>query len=77
VLDVKGKTTSLREEEIEELHWLSAELYSLPRMHSSICWQQSRLNWLQEGDANSKFFHSTPSSRRRGNNISILDVGGL
>jgi hypothetical protein len=77
VLDEKGELSSLREEKVEELHGLSSELHSLPRMHSSICWQQSHFNWLQEGDANSNFFHSTMSSTRRVNNISMLDVGGI
>jgi hypothetical protein len=76
-LDEKGELSSLTEEEVKDLHGLSSELHSLSRMHSSICWQQSRFNWLQEGDANSKFFHSTMSSRRRVNNISMLDVGGI
>jgi hypothetical protein len=62
---------------VEELHSLSDELHSLSRIHSSICWQQSRLNWLREGDPNSKIFHGTMSSRHRGNNISTLDVGGV
>jgi len=77
VLDEKGELSSLTEEEVKDLHGLSSELHSLSRMHSSICWQQSRLNWIQEGDANSKFFHGTMSSRWRANNISILDVGGV
>jgi hypothetical protein len=77
VLDEKGELSSLREEEVEELHGLSSELHSLSWMHSSICWQQSRLNWLRERDANSIFSHGTMSSRRRVNNISMLDMGGI
>lgn len=76
VLNEKGELSSLREEEMEELHGLFTKLHSLSRMHSSICWHQSRLNWLWEGDANSKF-HGTMSIRWRVNNISILDVGGV
>jgi hypothetical protein len=76
-LDEKGELSSLTEEEVKDLHGLSFELHSLSRMHSSICWQQSLLNWIREGDANSKFFHGTMSSRRRANNISILDVDGV
>jgi len=54
-----------------ELHGLSVELHSLSRIHSSICWQQSRVNWLRERDGNSKYFHGTMSSRWHVNNISI------
>jgi len=53
-LDAKREATTLDEEEVEELHSLSDELRSLSRIHSSITWQQSRVNWLREGDANSK-----------------------
>jgi len=45
-------------------------------MDTSICWQQSRLLWLQDGDANSKYFHSVMAGRRRGNTISSLVVDG-
>jgi len=76
VLDEKGELSILGEEEVEELHSLSAEIHSLSRIQSSICWQQSRLKWLREGDANTKFFHGTMSSRRRGNNISVIEVAG-
>jgi len=72
--DVKGETVDLLEGELEEYHGLSEELFSLSRTHSSICWQQSRAQWLREGDANSKFFHSIMSSRRRGNAVSCFLV---
>jgi len=46
-------------------------------MNSSICWQQSRLQWLRERDANSKFFHGIMSSRKRKNAIPFFLVNGV
>jgi seryl-tRNA(Sec) selenium transferase len=46
-LDEKGEDSLLGEEKVDELHGLYEELHSLSRIHSSICWQQSRLNWLR------------------------------
>jgi len=76
VLDDRGVVASLGMEEVEELHRLIDNLHSLSRIHSSMCWQQSRLTWLREGDANTKYFHGTMSSRRRVNTISSIVVGG-
>lgn len=45
-------------------------------MQNSTHWQQSRLNWLKEGDANSKFFHSYMSTRRRQKALSVVSVDG-
>jgi len=76
-LDVKGETTTLTDEEIEELHGYSEELFSLSRINSSVCWQQSRLQWLHEGDANSKFFHNIMSNWSRRNAIPFFLVDGV
>jgi hypothetical protein len=45
-------------------------------VNSSIIWQQSQLHWLKDGDANSRYFHSVLSSRRRRNSIVALLVNG-
>ncbi|GAU14707.1 hypothetical protein TSUD_203560 [Trifolium subterraneum] len=38
---------------------------------------KSRSQWLKEGDANTKYFHSVLANCRRGNAISSLQVGGI
>jgi hypothetical protein len=76
-LDDKGETGALLEVEVEEIHELSVKLHSLARVQNGINWQKSRMHWLQEGDANSKFFHKAMSSRRRHNAINMVHVGGI
>jgi len=75
-LDSKGEEEELSEGELGELHNISMDIQSLSRLNTSICWQQSRLNWLCDGDANSKFFHSVLVARRRRNSLSSITVNG-
>jgi hypothetical protein len=75
-LDTKGETSALDDDEVAELHDLSVNLHSLSRVQTSMCWQQARLRWLKEGDANTKFFNGIMSARRRRNTIQLLQVNG-
>jgi hypothetical protein len=74
--DDKGEDGELSVDEIHELREITNDLHSMSRLNTSIMWQQSRLLWLKDGDANSKYFHSVLSSRRRRNSIISLLVDG-
>lgn len=76
-LDNKGETSVISEHEVLELRDLSVSLHSMSRIHTSVCWQQARLKWLQEGDANTKFFNGVMSARRRHNYIQLLQVNDV
>ena len=76
-LDEKGEITVLTEEESAEMHGVSSDIHSLSRLNTSICWQQSRVKWLQDGDANSKKFHSVMANRRRRNTLCSILVDGV
>jgi hypothetical protein len=67
----------LLDEEANELHELSVSLHSMARVQTSINWQKSRLNWLQEGDAESKFFHGVMSNQQRCNTVNLVNVNGI
>jgi len=59
------------------MHTITSNIHSLSWINTSICWQQSRLLWLIEGDANSKYFHSILLNRRRRNALTSIMVGGV
>jgi len=75
MLESRGEVNVLSEGEVAELHNMTSDLYSSSRSNASIMWQQSRLLWVREGDANSKYFHGIMSGRRRRNAISSILVG--
>ena len=75
-LDAKAEIADLQETEVTELHDLSVSLHSMTRMQNSIYWQKSRMNWLKEGDTNSKKIHNYMSRRRRQNVIHLVSADG-
>ncbi|PNX54413.1 cysteine-rich receptor-like protein kinase [Trifolium pratense] len=75
-LDCKGEAQGLTKDDTVELYAVTSDIHSLTRMNTSICWQQARLMWLHEGDANSTYFHSILTSRRRRNALSLIMVDG-
>ena len=76
MLDKKAEQNALTAEELYDLRSNTFDMHSLSRKSSSVSWQQSRLLWLKEGDANSKYFHAVMIGRRRMNSIASLVVNG-
>ncbi|WMV07496.1 hypothetical protein MTR67_000881 [Solanum verrucosum] len=65
---------TLGEEEIHSKAELKLEFENIAK-YEEIAWRQrSRVNWLKQGDNNTKFFHRTANSHRRYNNIDELNV---
>ncbi|KAM1621462.1 hypothetical protein ACFXTN_018310 [Malus domestica] len=60
-----------------EIQVLSKTVDSLWSQEESYWKQRSRVQWLKEGDANTKFFHQSTLQRRRRNKVvSLKDNNG-
>ncbi|GAU47989.1 hypothetical protein TSUD_272340 [Trifolium subterraneum] len=75
-LDCARENRALDNNEELEARLLPSEIMGLSKIQASASWQKSRFTWLQEGDANTKFFHGIMSARRRGNSIVSFEVDG-
>ena len=55
---------------------LKSELNVVLEQEESLWFQKSRSKWLDQGDRNTKFFHSTTLNRRRRNTIRMFRLDG-
>ena len=65
-------TTRVREDQIKKKRDMSKELHDLMVAEESFFRQKSRIQWLQEGDHNTRFFHSMVATRQHKNSINSL-----
>ncbi|XVE57773.1 hypothetical protein DITRI_Ditri04bG0116500 [Diplodiscus trichospermus] len=65
----QGVTTS---EYVQKEQSLKKELYDLIAAEESFFKQKSRVQWLQKGDSNSKFFHRTMAAKEKQSTITAL-----
>ncbi|GKV02024.1 hypothetical protein SLEP1_g14511 [Rubroshorea leprosula] len=68
-LDDIVENGGLSESEIEQRRSCFQQFWEWNSRKDSLLFQKSRQKWLQEGDANSKFFHGCIVKRRRRNGI--------
>ncbi|KAL8498771.1 hypothetical protein ACS0TY_021917 [Phlomoides rotata] len=71
-LDILDDTFGLEEEEITRRQDLLGDLMMESSWKESQMLQKSKIKWLQEGDANSTFFHNWVKSRHKRNEITGL-----
>ena len=57
---------------IRQLKEKRRELNELLQKEEIIWRQQSRIQWMKEGDCNTKFFHTRASTRRKKNRINRI-----
>ncbi|XVE56937.1 hypothetical protein DITRI_Ditri04bG0050900 [Diplodiscus trichospermus] len=60
------------DDDIQNEKSLSKELHDHLAAEESFYRQKSRVNWLQEGDSNTKYFHRMTTAKHKQNTISIL-----
>nr|KYP37357.1 Transposon TX1 uncharacterized [Cajanus cajan] len=75
-LESKEEEAGLEEEELSHLNQKRGELRKWVGHQCSILHQKSRVQWLREGDVNSKYFHRSIARRRQSNEIRCLDFDG-
>lgn len=73
---------SLEDDARDENNWdedkwkrLNSEMWTALRPKESYLAQKARIDWIQQGDSNSRFFHNMVKHRQKKNQIDALKVG--
>ncbi|XP_057443259.1 uncharacterized protein LOC130735191 [Lotus japonicus] len=74
--DTMADEGTLNAEDIVRRKALGAEYWRISNLHESLLHQKSRLSWIKEGDANTKFFHAMVNWRRTKNSLVGLHING-
>lgn len=74
--DLLAEQRGLNEVELLERRENFGLLWQTTKRKENILSQKERLNWIKEGDFNSKFFHRVINFRRRNNKIQGLQIEG-
>ncbi|XP_020695230.1 uncharacterized protein LOC110108779 [Dendrobium catenatum] len=74
---IESSARVLTEEQEQEMRRKAVELKSTLALIATWWRQRAKTRWIEEGDANSHFFHATASARRCGNRIGeVLNSNG-
>ena len=73
-LDVRGEESLLNEEEVQTRRNNFSLFWSLLKSKDSLVVQKSRVKWLKEGDADTKFFYNCMKARASGICVRALKV---
>ena len=76
ILNMKECSGSLSSSELELRGTHILELENLAHLDETYWWQKSRVQWLKEGDNNTKFFHKIANSNCRRNYMEKIEVEG-
>ncbi|TYG88300.1 hypothetical protein ES288_A12G011200v1 [Gossypium darwinii] len=74
-LDVISEQRRLSEGEMEELMRLNSDVWNALKFKESLWRQKSRMMWLKEGDANTKFFHRAVKIKAKRRTIYRMKIG--
>ncbi|KAL8466630.1 hypothetical protein ACS0TY_035612 [Phlomoides rotata] len=75
ILDTIDDTLGLDSEEINRRAHIMADLAKDMQRLDSQLYQKARIKWIEEGDANTRFFHNTINRNYKANEISGLSYG--